>query len=168
MENRKYFWYALYTKFNSEKKVSRMLTEMNVEHYLPLRKVVRQWCDREKMVEEPLFKSYVFVRVSQLEFFEVLNLSGAHSFVSFGGKAKPIPEEQILEIKELIEKCPHELELPYDDIQEGKKVEVLSGPMKGYKGEVAEVDGRDRIIIRVKTIGCCIHSHIRRDEIRVL
>ena len=32
-----------------------------IESYLPLKKVLKQWSDRKKWVEEPLFRSYIFI-----------------------------------------------------------------------------------------------------------
>jgi transcription antitermination factor NusG len=60
-------WYALYTKPRWEKKVHRILSERGMESYCPLNKVKKKWSDRVKLVEEPLFKSYVFVHVSDEE-----------------------------------------------------------------------------------------------------
>ncbi len=55
-------WYAIYTKPRWEKKVHHLLSEKGLEAYCPLNKVTRKWSDRMKTVEEPLFKSYVFVQ----------------------------------------------------------------------------------------------------------
>jgi transcription antitermination factor NusG len=60
-------WYALYTKPRWEKKVHALLTDKKIESYCPLNKVRKKWSDRMKTVEEPLFKSYVFVRVNEEE-----------------------------------------------------------------------------------------------------
>ena len=60
-------WYALYTKPRWEKKVYRLLSERGMEAYCPLNKVKKKWSDRIKLVEEPLFKSYVFVHTEEEE-----------------------------------------------------------------------------------------------------
>ena len=54
-------WHALYVRSRSERKVLTQLEEMGVEAYLPLITLIKQWSDRRKKVEEPLFKSYVFI-----------------------------------------------------------------------------------------------------------
>jgi transcription antitermination factor NusG len=58
-------WYALYTKPRWEKKIHKLLQQKGIESYCPLNKVRRKWSDRIKVVEEPLFKSYIFVRVEE-------------------------------------------------------------------------------------------------------
>jgi transcriptional antiterminator RfaH len=168
MGESKYFWYALYTKFNSEKKISKILSEMNVENYLPIRTVVKHWCDREKLIDEPLFKSYLFVRVSQIEFFDVLSLSGVHSYVSFGGKAQAIPDLEIEAIKEMVSKCNDDLSLSYEFIKSGVEVEILEGPLTGFCGEVCEIDGEHRIVVRVNTLGCSIHTHVTKENLKLI
>ncbi|HRX93358.1 MAG TPA: transcription termination/antitermination NusG family protein, partial [Chitinophagaceae bacterium] len=55
-------WLAVYTKPRWEKKVNKLFKEKGLESYCPLNKVRRKWSDRMKIVEEPLFKSYVFVK----------------------------------------------------------------------------------------------------------
>lgn len=167
MGESKYYWYALYTKFNSEKKISKLLSEMNIDNYLPTRTVVRNWCDREKKIEEPLFKSYLFVRVSQVEFFDVLSLSGVHSYVSFGGKAQPIPDKQIAALKKIVKESNVDLGLSYEFIKKGVEVEVVDGPMEGFCGEVCEIEGENRIVLRIHTLGCCIHTHVSKESVKL-
>ena len=62
-------WYAVYTKPRSEKKLADRLNEHGIEAYLPLRKTLKQWSDRKKMVEEPLITSYVFVNITNENYF---------------------------------------------------------------------------------------------------
>src|ERR1017187_6919584 len=95
MEN----WYAVYTKPRSEKKLAMRLNEKSIEAYVPLRKTLKQWSDRKKMVEEPMISSYVFVNVSKENYFEVLNTPGAVRFIWFSGKPAIIPEKQIRNLK---------------------------------------------------------------------
>ena len=60
-------WYAVYTRPRAEKKVADALTKKKIENFSPINKVIRQWSDRKKIVYEPLFTSYVFIKVSELE-----------------------------------------------------------------------------------------------------
>ena len=69
-------WLAVYTRPRWEKKVNQLLSEKGVENYCPLNKVRRKWSDRVKVVEEPLFKSYVFVRIGENEKWEIKKING--------------------------------------------------------------------------------------------
>jgi len=58
-------WHVLYTKPRNEKKVAERLSSAGYTVYCPLQKVRRQWSDRVKVVEEPLFKGYLFVKIEE-------------------------------------------------------------------------------------------------------
>jgi transcription antitermination factor NusG len=163
-----YKWYAVYTKVNSEKKIRTQLEEQNIECYLPLKRTLRQWSDRKKWVEEPLFRSYIFVKVSHAEFFNVLDISGVVCYVSFGGRAQSIPEYQIGNIKTFVKQEEKEISLTQELVQKGLKAEVLWGPLKGVKGEIVELSGQYRILIRVETIGCSLYANITKEEVKIL
>lgn len=168
LEKQNYHWYAIYTRANGEKKLFKYLQEKNIECYLPMKKVLKYWSDRKKWVEEPLFKCYLFVKVSYKEFFDALNTPGAVCYVSFGGKAQPIPEIQISNIKTFLAQNEHEVTLSYERIQRGVKVEVMHGSLKGVKGEVTNLCGQTRLVIRIESMSCSLHVNISKDEVKLL
>ena len=96
-------WLALYTRPRWEKKVHALLEEKGIESYCPLNKVRRQWSDRVKVVEEPLFKSYVFVRVDEGERTAVRLTSGAINFIYWNGKPALIREKEIDTIRKFLD-----------------------------------------------------------------
>ena len=71
-------WYAIYTRPRWEKKVNHLLLQKGVESYCPLNKVRRKWSDRIKIIEEPLFKSYVFVKVAESDRTEIRMTDGVY------------------------------------------------------------------------------------------
>ncbi|MEN9685553.1 MAG: hypothetical protein RLZZ28_1339, partial [Bacteroidota bacterium] len=98
-------WYALYTKPRWEKKIYSVLVRKGLESWCPLQKIERQWSDRKKIVEEPLFKSYVFVHIDAAEKTKVLTTDGVLNFVYYLGKPAVIKTEEIELIKKyLLEK----------------------------------------------------------------
>ena len=84
-------WYAVYTKPRWEKKIDSVLARKGIESWCPLQKVQRQWSDRKKTIEEPLFKSYVFVHVDEQERVKVLMTDGVLNYVFYLGKPAAIP-----------------------------------------------------------------------------
>ncbi len=168
LEKQNYQWYAIYTRANTEKKLMEQLQDKNIEAYLPVKKVLKVWSDRKKWVEEPLFRCYLFVKVSYKEYFNALNTPGAVCYVSFGGRAQSIPENQISNIKTFLNQCDHEVSLSYERIQKGVMVEVLTGTLKGIKGEVLNVYGQTRLSIRIDSMNCCLQANISKDEVRLL
>ena len=96
-------WLAVYTRPRWEKKVNQLLKEKGVESYCPLNKVRRKWSDRVKIVEEPLFKSYVFVKVNEADRAAVRMTAGAINFVYWGGKPAIIKEKEIAAIRKFLD-----------------------------------------------------------------
>lgn len=96
-------WFALYTKPRWEKKVNSLLNDKGIECYCPLNRVKRKWTDRIKTIEEPLFKSYVFVKVDDSERTEVRLTNGVINFVYWNGKPAIVKEKEIQTIKRFLD-----------------------------------------------------------------
>lgn len=121
-------WYAIYTTGRWEKKVHIRLQEAGIESYCPLNMVLRKWSDRVKRVEEPLFKSYVFVRVSKDEHRKVLDTPGVVRFVYWLGKPAIIRDKEIENIRKFLGEYDDVEVVPInDEIVKGSHVLVSSG-----------------------------------------
>ena len=144
-------WYAAYTKPRNEKKVLARLEAAGIESYLPLQYRLKQWSDRKKMVEEPLFRSYIFVRITQKDYYNVLNIIGVVRYITFEGKAVPIPDNQINLIKQLLEQN-IEIEAIEEALKPGTLVEVKFGSLIGLIGELIEHKGKHKVIVRLDHI----------------
>lgn len=149
---RKYYWHALYTRPRWEKKVQRELELQGYIHYLPLVTRTKQWSDRKKQVEEPLIKSYIFVKVSEKEYYDVLNVDGAVAYVTFEGKAARIPEWQIDAVRKTIDNM-LPFELTGEKLQPGEHVKIKDGDLKGLEGEILRVKGKNKLVIRIESVG---------------
>jgi transcription antitermination factor NusG len=141
-------WYAVYTKSRHEKKLVEELREKRIEAYVPLRKVLKQWSDRRKMVEEPLIRGYCFVRPEPKDYFEVLNSTGAVRYVWFSGKPAPIPNKQIDLLKAITGSDVDVDTLP-GGFYKGAKVRVKAGPLEGLDGELISVSGKKKVLVRI-------------------
>lgn len=160
-------WYAIYVKSRAEKKVAIELEAENVTYYLPLIKVLRSWTDRKKWVEEPLFKSYIFVYVNKSEYYKAIYVPNALKYVSFEKQAVIIPEQQIEAIKYFLE----ETEPPIPDeiaLKRGMMVEIIQGSMTGLKGELVEVNGKNRVKVQIDVVAKSITLQIPPSKLRVI
>jgi len=144
-------WLAAYTKSRNEKRVYDRLISEGYEAYLPLQKRLKQWSDRKKWVEEPLLRSYIFVRITEKDYYNVLNIQGLLRFVTFEGKAAPIPAKQIDVLKMLLGQQV-EIEVLEQQLEPGDMVEVRIGSMTGLKGELITCKGKEKLIIRIDHI----------------
>jgi transcription antitermination factor NusG len=141
---------------------------MGVDCYLPLKKELRVWSDRKKWVESPLFPSYVFVRVSEREYHQAIQPTWAVRYVSFGGKAVTIRESQIEGLKSFLADQEREVEVTTRNFKKGDQLEVSSGPLQGVKGELIQIRGQHRLVLRFESLGCCVHAEISADEVEAL
>lgn len=148
----KYKWYVIYTLPRHEKKLSLALTIKGITNYCPTIKTIKQWSDRKKKVEEPLFRSYVFVNVSEKEYYDAIGTKGAVKYVSFGGKATPVRDEQIENIKSILSQN-IDFKASTEQFKKGQKVEIEYGPMQGTKGEIISYSGKKYLILRIENIG---------------
>jgi transcription antitermination factor NusG len=141
-------WYALYTRPRAEKQVYERLVENDIETFLPLIKTYRQWSDRRKLVEKPLLSSYIFVKTSRLEFPRVYKTNGVVKFVTFEGQPASIPQNQIDNLRLLIN-SDAEIEISSEKFAPGDNVEVITGSLVGLTGELIKVGSQNRVIVRI-------------------
>lgn len=141
-------WYAIYTHPRAEKLVFSRLLEAGVEAFLPLQKTYRQWSDRKKLVEKPLLSSYVFVKTWAKNFPIVYKIYGVVKFVSFEGQPVPIPQNQIDNLRLLIN-SDAEIEVTGEKLEKGDNVEVTSGSLLGLTGELISFGGKKRVVVRI-------------------
>jgi transcriptional antiterminator RfaH len=151
-DSKEKIWYPVYTRARAEKKIHTWLERHGIECYLPLKKILRQWSDRKKWVQVPLFSSYVFVHIGMSEYYEVLNTPGVARFVWFEGKPVPVPEKHIRNIQLLLA-GDVDLEAVDESFQPGDKVMIDYGVMKGISGELTDYRGKKRVLIRINEIG---------------
>ena len=167
MENHSHLksnWYAVYTYPNAERKVYNKAKEMGVETYLPVQTVVRQWSDRKKKLEVPLFPGYVFVRTSLMKRFGLLKIKELVRFVSFGGQPVAIPEKEIESVQKISEK---KLPLESEPFQAGtgRKVLITDGQFAGTEGVFIKRKGKERLLIQLEVLKQSISVEIPRENV---
>ncbi len=156
MIDQNYRWYPVYTRSRAEKKANEELNRKGIQTYLPLKKAVKQWSDRKKIVEEPLIKSYLFAYISAREYAEVLMTNGVARFIYFSSQIASIPDQQIHDLKLLLA-TDADLELIDYDIKPGERVLIKAGPFKGVIAELVSVHNKQRIILRLQNMGYSIN-----------
>src|SRR5437016_2809632 len=154
-------WYALYTRPRHEKQVFQELTNRGIEAFLPTYKVRRRWSDRYKIVEEPLFKNYLFVKMAIERYQETLRPYGAVSFVKFADKPAEIPAVEVESIRRLILS-----ELPYNPhpyLKVGRRVRVRSGPLEGCEGILTRKKSLARLALSVTLLQQSVIAEVDAD-----
>jgi transcription antitermination factor NusG len=148
-------WYACYTRARHEKQVEMLLQQRGFESYVPVIPRMRQWKDRKKLVQFPLFASYVFVKFALKEVHGVLTTPGVSTIVRPNGYPTPVREREIENVRRfaqaLGETGIEAEQRPF--LMTGQWVTVLDGPFVGVEGIVVEQRGRKRVLVGVQAIG---------------
>jgi len=76
-------WFAVHTKFKSEKVALKQIAMQGVEAYLPIREVTRKYQRKIKKIELPLISSFVFVRIVKKQYILVLEAEYTAGFRHF-------------------------------------------------------------------------------------
>ncbi len=157
-------WYAIYTRPRHEKQVFQDLNHRRIDAFFPTYKVRRRWSDRYRVIEEPLFKNYIFVHVDyDRRYHETLRPYGAVSFVTFDGKPAEIPESEIESIRKLVSS-----ELPYDPhpyLRIGRRVRVCSGPLEGCEGILTRKKGVTRLVLSIHMLQQAVSAEVDADTV---
>ena len=143
------------------------MEEAGIDTFLPLMKVLKQWSDRKKWVEEPLFRSYLFVRIKQDEYYKALSVTGVVKYITFEGRAVPIPEQQILAIKQFLGND-EDIAIFSEPFKIDDKVEICRGTLKGLLGNLVDIRGKQKVRIEIESIGHSIILTIPKSYLKVI
>jgi transcription antitermination factor NusG len=156
-------WYAVYTKPRWEKKVYGLLAENGFEAYCPLNRVRKKWSDRLKWVEEPLFKSYVFVKVAEEEAAGVRMVNGVVNFVYWLGKPAIIRNKEIEVIHKFLSEYDEVQVVPLE-LRTDSRITIVQGALMDKKATVVKVlNNKVRVVI--ESIGYSLVATIDKSNV---
>jgi len=160
------YWFAVYTKPRWEKKVARLLDEKGIENYCPLNKVIKQWSDRKKVVLEPIFKSYVFVKIADNEKWELKKINGIVNFVYWLGKPAHIREEEIVTIKKFLNEFTN-IKVEHIGLKVKDKVRIKQGLLMNYHGILLEFNGT-KAKVKIESMGLQLSAQFDKKNIEII
>lgn len=166
LEEKNSYWYAVYTRPRWEKKVASLLEEKGIVNYCPLNKVNRQWSDRKKVVLEPLFKGYVFVRVAEANKWELLTVNGIVNYVHWLGKPAHIRDHEIATIRRFLHEF-SDVEVTENKLAIHTAVQVKQGVLMHYRGIVLELHG-NRAKVRIESMGIQLSAFFDKKNLEVV
>ena len=133
------------------------------EAFLPTYQVRRNWSDRVKTLDQPMFPGYVFCRFHKTGSGLVLATPGVIRVVSFGGKPSPISCEEIAGLQRINQSGADVTPFPYPQV--GQKVRITQGPFTGLVGVVIQVRNQCRLVVSVDTILRAISIAIGAEDV---
>jgi transcriptional antiterminator RfaH len=147
-------WYVVYTKPKWEKKVAEKLNEIGIECYCPLITQIKQWTDRKKKIEVPLFNSYVFVQLEDIDRNSVFQISGVVRYLFWLGKPAIVRDEEISIIKTSLA-APNLSDISVTSIQVGDRIKLESGVFSNQDAIVQEISNTYYILV-LESLGCVL------------
>lgn len=146
-------WLVFYTKSRQEKKVKELLERGGFEVFLPLQKVMRQWSDRKKVVETPLFNSYLFVYESEDKITSILQTPGVAWNIRHNDKPAVLHSKELETIKRFLSSGLLLESRPLEKFEEGDRVQVIDGALKGMVGVLIKTKEGDKLTVALESIG---------------
>jgi transcription antitermination factor NusG len=134
-----------------------------MESYCPLNKVRRKWSDRIKTVEEPLFKSYVFVRIAAEEQTPVRMTNGVVNFVYWQGKPAIVKDREIEVIRLFLNEFENVQAEPLN-LEPESRVRIRQGIFMDKEAKVLRVQGKQVKVI-IESIGYSLVALINKSNL---
>lgn len=147
--------------------MASLLTEKGYENYCPLNKVIKQWSDRRKVVLEPVFKSYVFVKVEDAKKWDLRKVNGILNFVYWLGKPAVIKEEEINTIRKFLNEFSDVQVAEDKGLKVNTKVRIKQGLMMNYQGMLIELTG-NRAKVRIESMGISLQAQFDKKNLEPL
>lgn len=161
-------WYAIQTRARHEKVVTNQLQGRGITTFLPLVTELHRWSDRRKMVEVPLFSSYVFVQLvtTNEARARVLHTEGVLRLVGQNAEGTPIPDEQIESVRRVLAQNVPCVSHPF--LKAGQRVRIRGGALNGVEGVFLSGNGDDTLVVSVEAIQRSLAVRIAGYDIEVL
>ena len=147
-------WYVVYTKPKWEKKVADKLSQIGIECYCPLITQIKQWSDRKKKVEVPLFNSYVFIQIEDINRNSVFQIPGVVRYLFWLGKPAIVRNEEINVIKNSLN-ASNIADVSVTEIQVGDRIKLETGAFNNQSAIVQEVS-KTHYILLLESLGCVL------------
>jgi len=156
-------WFAVVTKPCLEQVATAGLIAKGFESFLPTCSSSREWSDRRKVIDVPLFAGYTFAKFPAQHRTPVLQTRGVWSIVSTSEGPVPLEESEVAALRALVKSGVPVAPWPY--LCAGQWARVDRGPLAGLEGIVVQVKNRTRIVVSVTILQRSVFAEVDRDAI---
>ena len=149
-------WYVAYVRLFHERKTAERLAAMGIESFVPVREEIHQWSQRKKKVMRVLIPQMIFIHATQKERMEALTLASISHYMVLRGEHTPavIPDRQMQQFMFMVDYSTETIEMFTSPLEPGQQVKVIKGPLSGMEGELIEIDGKSKVVVRLDLLGC--------------
>jgi transcription antitermination factor NusG len=159
-------WYVAYTYPKAEKKIKRTLEQLGVDTFLPLYKAKKQWSDRVKTVELPVFPNYIFIHTSLSEMYILPRINGIVRYVKFGGKAATLNSNDMELLRMMLSENATVSSIETGQI--GMKLRISYGSLTGMEGTLIGRKGRDKLIVQIEFLNRVVSVEVSSAQVEAL
>ena len=149
-------WYVAYVRLFHERKTAEKLAAMGIESFVPVREEIHQWSQRKKKVMRVLIPQMIFIHATPKERLEALTLASISHYMVLRGEHTPavIPDRQMQQFMFMVDYSEESIEMYNSPLQPGQSIKVIKGPLAGMEGELMEIEGKSKVIVRLDLLGC--------------
>lgn len=149
-------WYVAYVRLFHERKTAERLAAMGIESFVPVREEIHQWSQRKKKVMRVLIPQMIFIHATQKERMEALTLASISHYIVLRGEHTPavIPDRQMRQFMFMVDYSTETIEMFTSPLEPGQMIKVIKGPLSGMEGELIEIDGKSKVVVRLDLLGC--------------
>lgn len=145
-----YPWFALRVRSNFEKTAAVCLRDRGYEEFLPQYRTLRQWSDRKKQIDVPLFPGYIFARFDSAKLSPILDVPGVVNIVSAGSRPIPVDDAELAAVAAVVRSgCPAG---PWPYLREGQGVTITHGALSGLTGILLQIKNQYRLVVSVSML----------------
>lgn len=166
IRNQQWPWFAILARTGREKNATLLLENGGYECYLPIIRFTRQWSDRVKEIEVPMFPGYLFCRLNPHHRLPVLMTPGVIQIVGVGKTPVPVEEEEIAAIQRVARSGIPTMPWPY--LQVGHVARIENGPLRGLTGIVIKIKSGLKLVLSVSLLQRSVAVEIDRGWISVV
>jgi transcriptional antiterminator NusG len=158
-------WYAVYTKSRCEKRVSALLSKKKIENYCPLNRLTGQSIQKKSALE-PLFPSYVFVNITEMEMAAIRQTSDVVNFVYWLGRPAVIKDVEIESIQHFVSEHTDVL-LEKTAVNVSDMVRIVSGPAMEFEGNVVSIKN-NKVKVTLPSLGVMMTADVQKSNVELL
>lgn len=151
------FWIAAYTRPKGEKKAAAEISKMmNIDTYVPVQQVVRQWSDRKKKVDVVVIPMIIFAHVTSGNIINIKKHPLITRVLSMPGQreAAVIPDQQILNLKFMLDESETPVKFIQPTFSLTDTVRVIRGKLSGLIGKVHRIpEGKTKLVVSIDLLG---------------
>ena len=148
------FWFVVFSKPRREVEAAEQLERQGFTAFLPRVRTQKRLRGQWRMVIEPMFPRYLFLRATPGldDLSPIRSTRGVVGLVRFGGEPRPAPETLVARLQDLCKGVDGALTLA-EPLRPGDRVRILAGPFSGYEAELLSQDGRQRARVLLSLLG---------------